>query len=167
MTTPKTGIAAAVVSSGVNEGSGWWNTREAHAAELPASGGVTNARSAARMYAALSLGGAIDGVRLVSPATVDRMGRTQSRLAKGAVYDILAPFSLGFMKAREDYGLPECVFGHSGAGGSMGMTDPHERLAFAYVMNQMNETERWKPLAWATYRSLGYRQGQYGIMMRP
>ncbi len=164
---PKTGLAAAVVSSGVNEGVGWWNTRQAHAAELPASGGVTNARSAARMYAALSLGGTIDGVRLVSPATVERMGRTQSRLMTDALAGILAPFSLGFMKAREDYGLPESVFGHSGAGGSMGMTDPGERLAFAYVMNQMNETERWKPLAWATYRSLGYRQGQYGIMMRP
>ena len=164
---PDKELDKAVVSSGVNEGAGWWNTRAAHAAELPASGGVTNARSAARMYAALSLGGTIDGVTLVSPATVARMGRTQSRLESDALSGILAPFSLGFMKAREDTGLPDSIFGHSGAGGSMGMTDPRERLAFAYVMNQMSETERWQPLAQATYRSLGYRQEQYGILMRP
>ena len=164
---PDKALEQAVVSSGVNEGSGWWNTREAHAAELPASGGLTNARSAARMYAALSLGGSIDGVKLVSPATVERMGRTQSLLESDALGGILAPFSLGFMKAPEATGLPESMFGHSGAGGSIGVTDPRERLALAYVMNQMSETDRWKPLAHATYRSLGYRQGQYGIMMRP
>lgn len=160
-------LRAAVVSGGVDEERGWWNTREAHAAELPASGGLTNARSAARMYAALSLDGSLDGVMLVSPETVARMGRTQSLLASDALGDIRAPFSLGFMKAPEDSGLPETIFGHSGAGGSIGSADPRERLAFAYVMNQMSETERWLPLAQAMYRSFGYRQGKYGIWMRP
>ncbi len=164
---PDAALREAAVSSGVNEERGWWNTREAHAAELPASGGLTNARSAARMYAALSLGGTLNGVRLVGPATVARMARTQSVLLSDALGDIEAPFSLGFMKAPEDTGLPESIFGHSGAGGSMGMVDPRERLSFSYVMNQMSETERWLPLARAVYRSIGYRQGKYGIWLRP
>lgn len=94
---PDRQLSAAVISSGVNEDRGWWNTRAAHAAELPASGGVTNARSAARMYAALALGGTLDGVNLVSRETVARMGRTQSLLASDALGGISEPFSLGFM----------------------------------------------------------------------
>ncbi len=164
---PDAALRAAVVSSGVDEDRGWWNTREAHRAELPASGGLTNARSAARMYAALSLGGTLDGATLVSREAVARMGRTQSLLESDALGGILAPFSLGFMKAREDSGLPESIFGHSGAGGSIGLNDPREHLAFSYVMNQMSETERWLPLARATYRSLGYRESKCGIWMRP
>lgn len=164
---PDPELKAAIVSIGVNEGRGWWNTHEAHHAELPASGGLTNARAAARMYAALSLGGTLDGVRLVGPDTVARMGRTQSLLATDAIDGIDAPFSLGFMKAPESSGLPETIFGHGGAGGSIGSADPSARLAFAYVMNQMSGTERWLPLARAIYRGLGYRQAKYGIWMRP
>ena len=159
-------LAGEVVSSGVNEERGWWNTRAAHAAELPASGGLTNARSAARMYAALAMGGSLDGVRLVNSDTVTRMARTQSRLVNDALGAIEAPFSLGFMKAPESTGLPESGFGHSGAGGSVGTADPSARMSYAYVMNQMSETERWLPLAEAIYRALGYCQGRYGIWMK-
>ena len=45
-----------------------WNTRAIHAAELPSSNGIADARSVARMYAATV--GAVDGVRLLEPATV-------------------------------------------------------------------------------------------------
>jgi CubicO group peptidase (beta-lactamase class C family) len=168
--TATTGIAelkAQLVSSGVNEDGDWWNTYAAHAAELPASGGVTNARAAARMYAALSLDGTLDGVRLVSPETIVRMGTTQSLLVADALGDIPAPFSLGFMKAPPASGFPGSCFGHEGAGGSNGFADPAARLAFGYVMNQMSETPRSLSLLAATYRSLGYRQGKYGIWMRP
>jgi CubicO group peptidase (beta-lactamase class C family) len=165
-----TGIAelrAQLVSNGVDEGGDWWNPPVAHAAELPASGGVTNARAAARMYAALSLGGTLDGVRLVSPETVIRMGTVQSLLVADAMADNTAPFSLGFMKASPTSGFPGSRFGHEGAGGSNGFADPAARLAFGYVMNQMSETGRALALSTATYRSLGYRQGKYGIWMPP
>ncbi len=164
---PDRALASEVISSGVNEERGWWNTRAAHAAELPASGGVTNARSAARMYAALAMGGSLAGVRLIGPDTVARMARTQSLLVNDSLGAIDAPFSLGFMKAPESTGLPETAFGHSGAGGSIGTADPAARTSYAYVMNQMSDTERWKPLAFAIYRALGYRQGRYGIWMAP
>ena len=157
----------AVVSSGVDELDDWWNTRDAHAAELTASGGLTNARAAARMYAALSLGGTLDGVRLVSPETVVRMSGAQSLLMGDALGDITAPFALGFMKASPASGFPHTRFGHEGAGGSNGFADPAARLAFGYVMNQMSETPRALELCAATYRSLGYRPGKYGVWMSP
>jgi CubicO group peptidase (beta-lactamase class C family) len=55
-----------------------WNTRAVHAAEVPAAGGITNARSLSRMYAACI--GEIDGVRLLSPEIVER---ASTRLTSG------------------------------------------------------------------------------------
>jgi CubicO group peptidase (beta-lactamase class C family) len=158
-------LREAVVSSGIDEPVEWWNTPQAYAAELPASGGITNARAAAYMYAALSLGGTRDGVRLVRPETVERMSRVQSLLVADALGDITAPFGLGFMLASPASGFPRTRFGHDGAGGSRGFADPAARLAFGYVMNQMSETPRADALTTAVYRSLGYRPGQYGIWM--
>jgi len=162
-----TEIQAAMVSSGVDEGGDWWNARAAHAAELPASGGITNARAAARMYAPLSLGGTTNDVQLISPETVARMGAVQSRLVSEAMSSLTSPFTLGFMKASAESGFPDSRFGHDGAGGSRGMADPNARLAFGYVMNQMSRTTRADALCAATYRSLGYRQGKYGLWMPP
>lgn len=166
-TTGISELTEVVVSSGVDEAGDWWNTPAAHAAELPASGGITNARAAARMYAALSLGGMLAGVRLVSPETVERMSRVQSLLVADALGDITAPFALGFMQASPASGFPRTRFGHEGAGGSNGFADPAARLGFGYVMNQMSETPRALELCAATYRSLGYRPGKYGIWMSP
>jgi CubicO group peptidase (beta-lactamase class C family) len=160
-------LRAERVSNGVDEQGDWWNTRGAHAAELPASGGITNARAAARMYAALSLGGTLDGVKLVSPETVERMSRVQSALAGDALDDNTAPFALGYMLAPPTSGFPRTRFGHEGAGGSNGFADPAARLAFGYVMNQMSATPRALELCAATYRSLGYRPGKYGVWMPP
>jgi CubicO group peptidase (beta-lactamase class C family) len=55
-------------------------------------------------------------------------------------------FSAGFMrdpvdtsgsKTRAIFGSGQRAFGHPGAGGSHAFADPDRRLAFAYVMNQM------------------------------
>ncbi len=55
-------------------------------------------------------------------------------------------FSAGFMrdpvdasgrKTRTIFGPSLRAFGHPGAGGSHAFADPENRIAFAYVMNQM------------------------------
>ena len=55
-------------------------------------------------------------------------------------------FSAGFMrdpvgadgrKLRAVFGPSLSAFGHPGAGGSHAFADPEHRIAFAYVMNQM------------------------------
>ncbi|HEY1990584.1 MAG TPA: serine hydrolase domain-containing protein, partial [Acidimicrobiales bacterium] len=53
------------------EGDGVFNTREVHAAEVPAANGITTARSLARMYAGLI--GEVDGVRILGGDTVAAM----------------------------------------------------------------------------------------------
>jgi CubicO group peptidase (beta-lactamase class C family) len=112
-----------------------FNRREVHAAEIPAANGITNARSLARMYAACI--GEIDGVRLLSPAVVDR-ARTQLTSGPDQCLQVETAFGLGFMTSGvfAPLGGPGS-FGHTGAGGSVGFAHPERRLAFAYVMNQM------------------------------
>ena len=53
-------------------------TREWRAAEIPAAGGLGNARGIARIHAALACGGAVDGVRLMSEAGVRRALQEQT-----------------------------------------------------------------------------------------
>ncbi|MFI6319489.1 serine hydrolase domain-containing protein [Nonomuraea sp. NPDC050556] len=148
------------------------DTRDAHAAEYGAVGGITNARGLAGMYRPLSLGG--DG--LVSPQQLAIMSLTQSA-ATDAVLAVPSRFALGFMKAVDNNHLPEAdregahltetAFGHAGMGGSVGFCDPAARLAFGYTMNKQGAglgiNPRGQALVDATYRTLGYQQAYGGI----
>jgi len=112
-----------------------WNSRELHAAEIPSSNGIGNARALARMYAATL--GEVDGVRLLQPATVEAARRVVSD-GPDRVIHFETRFGRGFM-------LPptlalDCAagcFGHPGAGGSLGFADPENEMAFGYVTNRM------------------------------
>jgi len=112
-----------------------FNERAFHAAEIPAANGITNARSLARMYAACI--GDVDGVRLLSPETLDEATRVQSAgddLVLGYETRYATGFQLSF-PFRPMAG--EGSFGHYGMGGSVGFANPDRGIAFAYVMNQM------------------------------
>jgi len=112
-----------------------WNRRELHEAEMPSSNGIGTARAIARLYAATI--GAVDGTRLLGPATLAAACTEQ---VSGSDKVLLLPttFGLGFM-------LPPTLclaaasgaFGHPGAGGSLGIADPKAGFALGYVMNQM------------------------------
>jgi CubicO group peptidase (beta-lactamase class C family) len=112
-----------------------WNTEQLRSAVIPSSGGISDARSLARTYAACVA--TVDGVRLLDPATAAAAALPQ---ASGTDAVLLSPtaFGLGYM-----VGLslpPEAgprAFGHGGAGGSLGYADPAVGLGFGYVMNQM------------------------------
>ena len=61
------------------------------------------------------------------------------------VFGFPTAFSAGFMKdppneTRRIFGPSALAFGHPGAGGSHAFADPENNLAFAYVMNQMEQT---------------------------
>ncbi len=112
-----------------------WNARPLHAAEMPSSNGIGSARALARFYA--SLIGEVDGFRGLRPETLAAAVREQ---VTGPDAVILVPtrFGSGFMLAPTlSPGCAESSFGHPGAGGSLGFADPEARIAFGYVMNQM------------------------------
>lgn len=110
-----------------------WNRPDVLAAEMPSSNGVGTARAIAKLYA--SLIGEVDGVRLLAPDTVARATAVQ---VSGPDHVIGLPmrFGLGYMTPPSCGG--EGVFGHDGAGGSLGAADPVGEWSFGYVMNQMN-----------------------------
>ncbi|MDB6149140.1 MAG: hypothetical protein JWQ44_588 [Chthoniobacter sp.] len=121
------------------------NTPDARSRSFPAFGGVGTARALGKFYAMLAQDGALSGQTVLAPPTIDAMSTT---LADGADRVLLMPtaFSAGFMKdpldadgrkLRSTFGPSLCAFGHPGAGGSLAFADPEHRIAFAYVMNQM------------------------------
>jgi CubicO group peptidase (beta-lactamase class C family) len=133
-----------------------WNRPQLRGAQIPSSGGISDARSLARTYAACI--GTVDGVRLLEPATVSAASAVQAE-GTDAVLGRPTSFGLGYMVPPSL--LPACgpaSFGHPGAGGSMAFGDPEARLAFAYSGNQLRMDpgdSRAADLAAAAYRALG------------
>jgi CubicO group peptidase (beta-lactamase class C family) len=113
-----------------------FNTPAVHRAEIPAAGGIGDARSIARMYAACV--GEVDGVRLLTPERVADATTQRSEGPDVVLLNLDLQFGLGFFVPSTllQLGGPKS-FGHFGMGGSMGWADPEAELAFGYVMNRM------------------------------
>jgi CubicO group peptidase (beta-lactamase class C family) len=145
------------------------NNISVRAQPIVSFGGIGSASSLAKFYAMLANGGAWEDRQFFSHETLRWMTTT---LADGIdrVFQIPTAFSAGFMKnaqqsMRRIFGkiYPEgqsngltSSFGHPGAGGSHAFADPENKIAFAYVMNQMEQsllpTEKSLRLVDAIYR---------------
>ena len=114
------------------------NSREWRAAEIPAANGHGNGRALARIYGALARGGALDGVQVLKPETID-LARQEQSYGEDAVLLLPTRFGLGFMLDMPEFKLTPSgsLFGHPGAGGSIGFADPVEKIGFGYAMNKM------------------------------
>jgi CubicO group peptidase (beta-lactamase class C family) len=115
------------------------NTPDWRRADIGAANGHGNARSVARILKSLSLGGSVDGVRLLSADTIDVIFDEQSH-GVDLVLGVPLRFGIG-------YGLPEtdsvpympqgraCYWG--GWGGSVILMDLDRRTTISYMMNKM------------------------------
>jgi len=125
-------IADALMPAGIHEFD--WTAAESLATPIPAANGLFTARSLAKLYATLAGGGAFNGTRLLSEATLARATAVQTRRI-----DLVVPFPmhwrLGFHRAATTRGTPPRAFGHYGFGGSGGWADPDRQLAMAMVLN--------------------------------
>ncbi|HWS44955.1 MAG TPA: serine hydrolase domain-containing protein [Acidimicrobiia bacterium] len=176
MTDPTSIAAMVLMHSGAALMPGFIDTREAHAAELPAFGGIANARALAGMYRVLAVGGAADGVRLVDAEELGIMGAVASATAVDATMLVPTRWTSGFVKSvdnralapgdRDGVIMSETAFGHVGMGGSLGFADPGPRLSFGYTMNRqalsVGIDARGQSLVDATYRALGYTRPARG-----
>ena len=120
------------------------NKAENRARPFVSFGGIGSAASLAKFYAMLANNGELDSQRFFAPEAVAQMTTT---LVSGLdrVFQIPTAFSAGFMKdppdtARRLFGSSQLAFGHPGAGGSHAFADPENRISFAYVMNQMEQS---------------------------
>ena len=114
--------------------------------ELPivSFGGIGSASSLAKFYAMLANGGAFDGRRYLAAETVRKMSAARAT-GIDMIFQIPTSFSAGLMKdppgsTQRVFGPSELAFGHPGAGGSHAFADLENRVAFAYVMNQMEQS---------------------------
>lgn len=139
-------------------------------AEFGSAGGVTNAKSLAKMYAPLAMGGALGETKLVSHDALTRMYVVTNATHDDATLRVPLRVAGGYMTSREARGNPfhghyhmgRLAFGHPGAGGSVGFCDHEAGLSFGYVMNQMGSTpslnERGQSLVDVAYTCLGWRK---------
>lgn len=104
-------------------------------AEIPAANGFFNARALATMYAVLAEGGTLDGVRLLSPETVEQIG-TEQNSGPDRVLVMPMRWRLGYHRVLGNYDSCPDGFGHFGLGGSGAWADPSRRLAVAMVCNR-------------------------------
>ena len=114
------------------------NTSAWRRAEIPAANGHGNARSVARVLAALACGGTLDGVRLLDAASIARAIEPQA-YDRDLVLGFKLKWGLGFMLTSDELPLSPNprAFGHGGWGGSLGFADLDAGVSWAYVMNKM------------------------------
>jgi CubicO group peptidase (beta-lactamase class C family) len=107
-------------------------------------GGIGSASALGKFYSMLANGGELNGQIFFLPETMERMTTTLSD-GMDRVFQIPTAFSAGFMQdsrgfTRRMFGPSVTSFGHPGAGGSHAFADPENKIAFAYVMNQMEQS---------------------------
>ncbi len=135
------------------------NQRAWRAAEIPAANGQGNARAVARVTAAMANGGELNGVRLLTTATLEKALEEQC-YGKDLVRGLPIRWGLGFgLTSREmPVGPNSRVLFWGGWGGSLVVIDLDERLSFSYVMNKMGSAPMGDPRplrpAAALYRAL-------------
>ncbi len=110
---------------------------------VPAASGVSTARDMARLYAALAAGGAIDGVRILQPETVERMLAVEVDGETDRTFDVPVRRGLGFelggLTDRRRFWAGSrttpSTFWHGGFGTSICWGDRDLNLAMVYITN--------------------------------
>lgn len=116
-----------------------WSTADWRRVSVAGANGHGNARSIARAQSVVSHGGEVGGVRLLSPATIDRIFEVQ---ADGTDRVLLLPLRWGI-----GYGLPQPksapavpegrVCWWTGFGGAIVVNDLDHRVTMAYAPNRL------------------------------
>jgi CubicO group peptidase (beta-lactamase class C family) len=115
-------------------------TDEWRQACIGAANGHGNARSVARIQSVVANGGSVDGVTLLSPATIEQIFQEQAH-GVDLVLGLPVRFGMGYALHSEAVPyLPEGNYAYWGGwGGSSIIVDVDRRISFAYVMNRMAE----------------------------
>ena len=116
------------------------NDRAWRAAEVPAGNGQASARGLARIFGAVANGGALGGMRLMSPQTIAALATVQTERVD-LLLGVAPRWAHGVtLNGIGIYGPNPSVFGHSGWGGSFVCADTEAKVAIGYVLNQMGDS---------------------------
>lgn len=136
--------------------------RAHYAAERPAVGAITDARSLAKLYAATLQ--PVDGVQLITPTTrvlvtAPRTDEVETLVESGTAGPDIR-FGLGYQLASPGMpGFGPNSYGHTGAGARLGIADPDHGIGFGYICSRMRNIgpggdARWKRIIDATQTCL-------------
>ncbi len=109
--------------------------------QLPFQATAGNARGVARLFSFCAMNGALDGIRIFSPKTIDLMTQVQW-YAPCPVWGTPMRTAMGLLLNDPDFfyiGPNPNAFGTAGAGGSFGFADRENRMSMSYALN------RWWP----------------------
>jgi CubicO group peptidase (beta-lactamase class C family) len=145
------------------------DTERHAAAARPSGGGRGPARELGRFYDILLAGGTLNGVRLLSPQTVEAMTARHRAGIRDETFKHVIDWGLGFIINSNQYG-PNSVpygygphasprtFGHSGSQSSSAFADPENRLVVVCVCNGMPgepaHQSRMRAIHTAVYKDL-------------
>lgn len=110
------------------------NGRAWRRAEVPAINGHGSAHGIARFYAGLSMGGALDGVRVLSEGLVREACSVQSS-GEDVLLRRPVDWGLGFQVTSDGFGM-------GGLGGALGWGNREHRFGFGYVTHRMADHDR-------------------------
>ena len=143
---------------------------EGFAAVWPSSSGVGPASDLVRFFGALLGNGELEGVRVLSPQTVDTMCARHRAGLRDETFGAVIDWGLGVMvnswhyqQRPAPYGYGDHAsrrsFGHGGVQSSVGFADPEVGLAAVVVFNGMageaGHHRRTQPVLTALYEDLG------------
>ena len=139
-------------------------TREWRAAEIPAAGGIGNARAMARIHSFLACGGEVDGLRLLSEAGV-RKALEQQIDNVDEVLMAQVRHGIGFGLELEDWVEPksDSTMFWGGWGGSIAVIDMDARVSIAYVMNRMEGELTGDPRAPGSWKPSTTASAEAGV----
>ncbi|MHA1642362.1 MAG: serine hydrolase domain-containing protein [Promethearchaeota archaeon] len=115
-----------------------YNKRDMRSIELPASNGIGQVRSIAKLYGIFATGGKELGIKKETLEALMTPAKLPIKDVHDQVLHLNSSFSLGFIKPSPDFqfGSSEKAFGTGGAGGSFAYADPDAQIGFAYAMNK-------------------------------
>jgi CubicO group peptidase (beta-lactamase class C family) len=164
MHDPKTMMGQAFVADGtsslMDHAEDLFNTKRIAGVEIPAGGGTATARALARLYALLAMGGELDGVRLLSPETVQLFAAQAIKLPDQLMSDIGLPGlgrlfnqpvrrTLGYLmnpsmgKEKPRFGPNLDSFGHDGAGGQIAFCDLTNHISVGFVRSHLSSSSKF------------------------
>jgi CubicO group peptidase (beta-lactamase class C family) len=122
-----------------------WNRPAVHRAVVPGGGGISTARALAKLYAALALGGELDGVRIVRQESLEQAIVPTN--APGEIDRIIGMpmrWGTGWHIGSATEGATMRTFGHGGRGGQMGWAHLDRRLAFGFTTTGQLKAEEYQ-----------------------
>ena len=149
-----------------NTGGYDYNTKGTYRAQLGAIGGITDARSLAKLLTPL----AVNSGDLLSQETIEKLSKPNIRSPIDSMLLFPTNFSNGFMLNMDNrntfkgeggsFLIGPKAFGHVGYGGSSAtFADPEFKISFGYLTNKLGGeyliNERAQSLINATYKALG------------